>query len=246
MNKSSNKDVGLLTQLHPSLWRAHQIGRNQTEVIHSGHPRLDEQLPGGGWAGHQCTELLSPYPGIGEISFLIPTLAKISLKKKRILFINPPFIPTPNVLQQQGISVDQIALINTPKNSNSLWAIEQLIQSNTFGVLLAWLPETNKPLQHSALKRLQHHSNASQGLSFLFRNTNAREHASPASLRLELYPRSNHQIDIFILKRKGPLLNKPITLDLPRPSLICQDESYQSQEFFDAMDRHLPSLDWSH
>lgn len=247
MNKSPSKNVDLLTQLHPSLWRAHQIGsNNQHEVICSGYAELDKQLPGGGWAGHQCTELLSAYPGIGEISFLVPALQQITLKKKRIVFVNPPFLPSPHVLQQLGVANEHVVLINTPTESNCLWATEQLIQSNTFGALLAWLPENKKLLQHSVLKRLQHHAHASNGLSFLFRHSRARDQASPTSLRLELLAKPNNQIDIYLVKRKGPLLASPITLDLPRTSYAPAYEPYQSQEFFDAMDRHLPSVDWSH
>lgn len=242
MSEQTGHSIDSLTQLHPSLWRAHQIGSIQSEVICSGHPELNQHLPGGGWAGNQCTELLIPHPGIGEVSFLIPALQRVSLKKKRVVFINPPFTPTPNVLHQSGISVQQLVLINACTEAQRLWAIDQVIQSNTFGALLAWLPENKKYIGHRQLLRLQHHASSSTGLSFLFRSASASKYSSPAALRIKLQAKPDNQLDVFILKRKGPALSKAITVALPRTGLASTQKPHQSQEYFDAMDRHLSSI----
>ena len=64
-----------LSQLHPGLWRASQIGGAPGRTTASGFDVLDAQLPGGGWPHGVLTELLLPQPGVGELRLLAPALA---------------------------------------------------------------------------------------------------------------------------------------------------------------------------
>ncbi|MBE0549022.1 MAG: hypothetical protein IH627_15505, partial [Rubrivivax sp.] len=61
--------------LHPALWRAHQVARPHDVVVPSGHADLDAQLPGGGWPARVLTELLLSHAGVGELRLLAPALA---------------------------------------------------------------------------------------------------------------------------------------------------------------------------
>jgi protein ImuA len=65
-----------LEDLHPTLWRAHQLGRAAAAVQPSGFGVLDAQLPGGGWPCRALTELLLAQPGVGEMRLLAPALAR--------------------------------------------------------------------------------------------------------------------------------------------------------------------------
>lgn len=239
MKAQPRTSVHALTQLHPSLWRAHQLGSSQGQTLCTGFSELNKHLPGNGWAGNQCTELLSQHNGIGELRLLIPSLRTLALKKKRIVLVNPPFIPNPNVFKQYGISPHHMTLVKTNHEQQAAWATEKLIQSNSFGALLAWLPEKKTLLPHSQLKRLQNHAHASSGISFIFRPARASVQPSPAPLRLELTAYGLHQIQIDILKRKGPLMPYPLVLDLPLSGSALSHEPNQSQEFMYAMDRDL-------
>lgn len=49
--------------LHPSLWRASQLGRTHSRCVGTGHYALDNQLPGGGWPTGSMTDLLTSSPG---------------------------------------------------------------------------------------------------------------------------------------------------------------------------------------
>lgn len=208
-----------LTDLHPSLWRAHQLGSASIECVPSGFSSLDAQLPGGGWPSRNLIELLIKHHGIGEMRFLMPCLRRLALEKKTIVFISPPFIPVPNVFEQYGVPTDRLILIQTPKPLDKLWATEQIIQSDSFGASVIWLPEKagEKALPPNSLRRLQYHASRTSGLSFVFRPLIAQHNPSPATLRLILTAHSPESLRIQLLKRRGPVFDDPIYVDLPSP-----------------------------
>ena len=67
-----------LAELHPSLWRASQIGGAAQRTTASGFEALDAQLPGGGWPHGTLTELLLAQAGVGELRLLAPALAALA------------------------------------------------------------------------------------------------------------------------------------------------------------------------
>ena len=70
--------AGRLAELHPSLWRASQIGGAAQRTSASGFDALDAQLPGGGWPHGTLTELLLAQAGVGELRLLAPALAALA------------------------------------------------------------------------------------------------------------------------------------------------------------------------
>ena len=70
--------AGRLAELHPSLWRASQIGGAAQRSTASGFEALDAQLPGGGWPHGTLTELLLAQAGVGELRLLAPALAALA------------------------------------------------------------------------------------------------------------------------------------------------------------------------
>lgn len=205
-----------LAQLHPSLWRAHQLGSglNNGNRIPSGFYDLDQQLPGGGWPSCNLIELLLKNYGIGELRFLLPALRSLVAERKQLVFMNPPFLPLPNVLEQHGIPPELVVLIETPKPENRLWAIEKLIQSDSCGALLIWLPKESF-LQAHQLRRLQYQANKSRGLCIVFRPLDAQKQPSPASLRLTLIAHSPSVLKVQLIKRRGPVMDSTLLLNLP-------------------------------
>jgi hypothetical protein len=222
-----------LVQIHPSLWRAHQLGSNANSAsnrIPSGFDELNEQLPGGGWPTGNLIELLLKHYGIGELRFLVPALRKLAKERKQLVFMNPPFLPLPNVLAQFGIPAEYVVLIESAKPENRLWAIEKLIQSDSCGGLLIWLPKESL-LQPHQLRRLQYQANKSRGLSFVFRPLEAQQQPSPASLRLTLTAHSPNVLKVRLIKRRGPVMDSALLLNLP-----IHEFDPPSQELHNAMD----------
>ncbi len=93
-----------------------------------------------------------------------------------------------------------------------LWALEQALKSGHLGAVLAWLPAR---LPADALRRLQLAAQAHEGPAFLLRGDAERLRPSAAPLRLLLASAGPDLLRVALLKRRGPPLAQPLTLQLP-------------------------------
>ena len=203
--------------LHPALWYGHQLGRTSAAVVASGFDALDAQLPGGGWPRRTLSELLLPHPGIGEVRLLAPCLAAAQREGRLVMLFDPPAMLSAAALVQLGIEVEPLLVVQTRTRvvpgSDSLWACEQALKSGHVGALVAWLPPR---LRAERLRRLQLAAHAHDGAAFVLRETAAAQRPSAAPLRLGLRAGGPDQLVLRLLKRRGPPLEAPIVLDLPR------------------------------
>lgn len=224
-----------LANIHPGLWRAHQLGSDNSTRISSGFAHLDQQLPGGGWPTRNLIELLLKHHGIGELRFLMPVLRKLSMEQKKLVLIGAPLLPLTPVFEQFGVALNQVNVIQTDKPQDRLWAIEQVLQSDAFGALFMWLPEEKTLCSPTVLRRLQYQATRSRGLSFVFRPIKAQLQPSPASLRLCLTAQSPNTLRVHLIKRRGPVLEQPLLIDLPTPQTALPNTPH-SQELARALD----------
>ena len=208
-------------ELHPALWRAHQLGRAQEVVLASGFAELDAQLPGGGWPAGVLTELLLPHAGVGELRLLAPVLARQQGAQRSLMWFDPPAAPCAWALAALGIAVRQLVVVHARQQRGArehlpaadiLWALEHALKSGHLGAVLAWLPAR---LPVDALRRLQLAAQAHEGPAFLLRGVQARSQPSVAPLRLLLASAGPDALRVTLLKRRGPPLAQPITLALP-------------------------------
>ncbi|MBL8287161.1 MAG: translesion DNA synthesis-associated protein ImuA [Rubrivivax sp.] len=206
--------------LHPGLWRASQVGRPHAAVFASGFAELDRVLPGGGWPAGVLTELLLPHPGVGELRLLAPVLAALQRQQQErcLMWFDPPAAPCAWALRSLGLSARQLVLVraglaqNAQRVQHVLWALEHALKSGHVGAVLAWLPLR---LPADGLRRLQLAAQAHEGPAFLLRGDEAARHASPAPLRLRLAAAAPDQLQVQVLKRRGPPLAQPLLLQLP-------------------------------
>jgi cell division inhibitor SulA len=196
------------------VWRADQLGHSTLAGLASGFAQLDAQLPGGGWPIGLPTELIAREPGIGELRLLVPVLRQLTRERKVVILLGPPHVPYAPALASFGIELDYLIVVQAVQAADRLWAVEQILRSASFGALLAWLPQGRTRPEH--LRRMQLAAQGARGPIFLFRDLPAQFEASPAPLRLLLLPRPQQQISVQILKRRGPLLARALTLDLPQ------------------------------
>ncbi len=200
-------------------WRGDALSTSPLPSTPSGFRALDEQLPGGGWPSRCLTELLLAHPGVGEIRFLASTLSSLTQAGREIVLLAPPHIPDPTGWEQLGIDMRRVLIVRTPRPADRLWALQESLKSSAFGALVAWLPEDKALARHDALRRLQAVAASANGLTFLMRPLEAQYHASPAPLRLALAvgePEEHRRtLSVRLLKRRGPVLARPLTLLLP-------------------------------
>ena len=182
----------------PRLWRGRGNGPAGTSVLPSGHPPLDELLPGGGWPVGALTELLYPRPGLGELSLFLPVLRQCSQSAQRVALIAPPLLPNGPALAARGVVLQQLLLIRCTTAAERRWAAEQCLRSGLFGCLLLWPGRC----ADQDLRRLQLAAEQSQTLTVLYRDPDCRLQASPAQLRL-LLQASDQRSELLLFKARG-------------------------------------------
>lgn len=202
--------------LHPSLWLGHQLARYADLGIATGFPALDAQLPGGGWPRRALTELLLPHPGVGELRLLAPSLVGTQRAGRLVMLFDPPAALSATALGQLGFEVDALLVVNTRTRvipgADSLWALEQALKSGHVGAVLAWLPPR---LRAERLRRLQLAAHTHDGPAFVMCDYGAAHRPTAAPLRLALRPAGADMLAVRVLKRRGPLLESPISIELP-------------------------------
>lgn len=202
--------------LHPSLWLGHQLARHADLAVATGFAVLDAQLPGGGWPRRALTELLLPHPGVGELRLLAPSLVGTQRAGRLVMLFDPPAAMSATALAQLGFEVEALLVVNTRTRvipgADSLWALEQALKSGHVGAVLAWLPPR---LRAERLRRLQLAAHAHDGPAFVMCETSAVHRPTAAPLRLALRPAGADVLAVRVLKRRGPLLESPISVELP-------------------------------
>jgi protein ImuA len=202
--------------LHPALWLGHQLGRAGSDSLPTGFAALDAELPGGGWPRRALSELLLPHPGVGEIRLLAPALVEAQRAGRLVMFFDPPAALSASALAAFGFDVDELLVVQTRARvvpgSDSLWALEQALKSGHVGAVVAWLPPR---LRTERLRRLQLAAHGHDGPAFAMREVAVAGRPTASPLRLELRAGGADRLQVRILKRRGPPLEKPLRLELP-------------------------------
>ena len=192
-----------------ALWRGDQLGGAATPVLSTGFDQLDAQLPGGGWPCQAVTEVLAAQSSVLEWRLLAPAFKQICARGESIAVVAPPKLPHMPGLCQEGVVADQLVWVDASAPAQRLWAIEQLIKSNAFGAVVAWLPQ----VRQEQIRRLQVLAHGCEAPIFLCRSSQAAVEASAAPLRIRALTGPDWELFIEIIKRKGPPLEQ--TLRLP-------------------------------
>ena len=169
----------------------HRVWRGQPVALPrarhpSGHAALDDALPEGGWPDAALTELLLPADGVGELQWLLPTLARLTGSGQAVVLVAPPYLPFPAGWRQHGVDLAHLHVVEAPPRE-ALWATEQCLRAGCAGAVLAW-PMQSRGIQADdrALRRLQVAADSGRTLGFVFRESRAIANPSPAALRLAI------------------------------------------------------------
>jgi protein ImuA len=112
-------------------------------------------------------------------------------------------------------------LIEASQPAERLWAAEQVLRCRDMAALLVWLPQARA----DQLRRLHlasaSHTNGKPRLVFAFRPAHAAQESSAAPLRLHLAGGAQHHLDVQIIKRKGPALDKTLHLAAQLPTMLA-------------------------
>ena len=192
-----------------SVWR----GPARAPLAPAEHPtgfsELDARLPTGGWPAASLSEILLPADGVGELSLVMPALARLTRAGKRIVVVAPPYRLHAPGWHNAGIDLAQVEVVEAGNPKDALWASEQCLRSAACAAVLCW------PLRADdrALRRLQVAAETGQALGFAFRDAREARNPSPAALRLQIDARARQ---LKVLKCRGGLA-PPAPIPFERP-----------------------------
>jgi protein ImuA len=190
----------LSPEVAAAIWRGTELGHRDGPVITTGFPGLDRELPGGGWPCNAVTDILSPQASVLEWRLLGPALRAVVAAGKQVVVISPPTTPHLPGLRHAGLDAQHVVWIQARAPAERLWCTEQLIKSNSVGAILSWLPQA-RPEQ---IRRLQVCAQGCDGPVFLLRPGPAQHDSSAAPLRVLVRVGIDWELQLQILKRRGP------------------------------------------
>ena len=168
------------------------------QAVATGFDDLDRELPGGGWPRGALTELLAQREGFGELQLILPALAALTQRGRRVAWLAPPHLPYAPALAAAGLDLTHLAVVRAPGRRDALWAAEQVLRSAACEALLAWLPDA----RYAELRRLAVAADEGGACLLVFRPLAAADQSSPAALRLALEP-AGEGLGVRFLKRRG-------------------------------------------
>lgn len=193
------------------IWRGDALPGLPAGTIASGYAELDAELPGGGWPRGNLTEILVDRSGIGEISLLLPALARLSVEGGRLALVAPPWLPHAPAWAAAGVAPERLLVIRPGKQL--AWCVEQLLRCGGFAGLLAW-PDAG--IDARALRRLQVAAEGQSVFAVVWRSLAEATTPSPVPLRLSLAAGSD-VLKLRIFKRRGRPASRLLSIDIPRP-----------------------------
>ncbi len=202
------------------VWCADELGASHTGVSASGFEALDAVLPGGGWPVGAMTEILHAGPETFAWSLLLPALGPaVSARRRPVLLVGAPHLPFGPALAAQGLPPSQLLWVRSQAAHARLWACEQALRCADVGAVLAWLPQA-RPTE---LRRLQLAAAQHDALLWVFRPAEAAGSSAPARLRIRVQAAGEHgsALELHILKRRGPPLERPVQVPAHPPRLAA-------------------------
>jgi hypothetical protein len=193
------------------IWRGDTLARLPQAGVASGWPELDAELPGGGWPYGELTELLVERSGIGELSLLLPALARLSAAGGWLALVAPPFLPHAPAWRAAGLDLGRLLVVEA--GEQAAWCCEQLLAGGGFAGVFAWLGRQDDA---RSLRRLQVAAAGQRSLAFVWRDPASAVQPSPAPLRLMLAP-APAGVAVRVIKRRGHPMTGWQEVRLPRP-----------------------------
>jgi len=178
---------------------------------------LDAFLPWHGWPVGAMTEIMTDTVGCGELSLLLPAMARLTQEKRPILCIGAPHALFAPALTQVGIDPAHVTQINPSSSSTknakeNLWSAEQALKTGLPGMVVLWShPHLNCATE--TLRRLHLSTIGRETMLIHFRGASSMSQPSPAWLRFG-YAADDTHIRLQVLKCRERELKRPlITLD---------------------------------
>jgi protein ImuA len=215
----SSPALGALAHLD-AVWRANELAQSQQPTVGTGFAQLDSELPNAGWPTGALIEILQTQAGSHEWRLLLPALRACS-QQGSVVLVGSPHLPNLAALSGMGLASGNIVLVDANQPAQRLWAAEQALRCREVAALMVWLPQARS----EQLRRLHlasaSHANGKPRLVFAFRPVQAAQESSAAPLRMRLASGVQQQLEVHIIKRKGPSLDAPLHIAAQLPAVLA-------------------------
>lgn len=181
-----------------TLWHAGRMPATHAGGEPTGHSVLDELLPLGGWPKNAITELLLPADGVGELSLILPLLARLTRAGEPVVVVAPPYVPYAPAWQAGGVALEHLHIVQAAPRE-VLWVFEQCLRSGACAAVLGWVLQADM----AALRRLQMAADSGRCPGFVLRDQRHAANPSPAALRIEAVPMRPGGIGWQVRKCRG-------------------------------------------
>jgi hypothetical protein len=188
-----------LLDRRPDLWRGRVAGGSLPVGVPTGFATLDRELHWGGWPPAGLVELLGDGPGEG-LGLVLPVLVRLGAAARWVLLMDPPWHPFAPALAAHGLMLERLVVVRA--GEAAAWAAEQGLRSGGCAAVLLWGGRWDT----ATLRRLQLAAETGGALGFLFRDTSAARHPSPAPLRLGVAPSAaagQRGYRVEVIKQRG-------------------------------------------
>jgi hypothetical protein len=195
---------------------SHNFRANSREMaptgISSSFAVLDAFLPWHGWPVGAVTEIMTDTVGCGELSLLLPAMARLTRQKRPILCVGSPHALFAPALADAGLDpawVTQVNPASTTKNAKeNLWSVEQALKTGLPGMVVLWShPHSNCPAE--TLRRLHLATTGRETTLIHFRGASSMSQPSPAWLRFG-YASDDSHIRLQVIKCRSRELARPL------------------------------------
>ncbi len=236
LRKTATDDLN--QRLASKVWRgSNQLSQLKSSTIDNristGYEELDAKI--NGWPLGSTTEIALGKNGMGELRLLIPALKSLQQRQhgpNRIFWISPPLQPNALALQQAGVDLSQLTIINGCNNDEAMWACEQVLKSGSCAAAISWATTSN--ISNTVIRRLNLASEQHNCWQVLFRPYQASEQASPSGLKIRLESNQIDCLKLSIIKQANSWNTGQVSIQL----------SNDNGRFNTSDTRNLPVPSW--
>ena len=164
------------------VWRGRQATTQAPRVLPSECEALDRALPGGGWPLGAVTELCYAQDGLGELTLLMPALARAMHEGRWTVFVASPHPLYAPALANAGLDLARVLCVDATSGDDGAWAAEQSLRSGACGAVVLWAPRTDDRI----LRRLQLAAESGTAWCVVLRPLQAALSPSPAAVRVRI------------------------------------------------------------
>lgn len=153
------KSLSVLNK-HPHIWRARDQKQSETKFS-LGFACLDKALNGG--VASTGLVRISSLTGVGELSLFKQVICQ-HRTHKLVVFINPPGLLQSPWLENLGLKAQQVLVVKTSAEQESLWAAEQCLKSTACHCVVLW----SNAINQKEARRLQVAATHNDALCLLY------------------------------------------------------------------------------